>query len=142
MYSTAESGCSVTSLNLTINWWATIGRWGGRYAAPAVSWAVGVVAILLHDAWRVSETVGSVPSVEASLITFVRGRLLVLMGHTCMVSLLPLPVGMWLGNRGEWILAPIAPLLLVTATGLVAVIWGAVITLMWPLKALTRRSGS
>ena len=139
VYSTGESGCSVSRLDLTIDWWATIGRWGGRYAAPAVSWAVGVVAILLYDAWRAAETVGTVPSVEASLTTFVRGRLPLLVACTLLVSLLPLPVGMWLGSRGEWILAPIAPLLLVTVTGLVAIIWAAVVMLMWPLKALARR---
>lgn len=139
IYSAGESGCVIDKLDLSVDVWATLGRWGTRYAAPAASWAVAVVATLLFDAWRTAETVGTMPSVGASLAVFVRARLPILLPVLLFVSFFPLPVDMWLGNRGEWLLAPIAPLLLLTVSGLVAVSWVVVLTLMWPLRALSKR---
>ncbi|EKM59762.1 uncharacterized protein PHACADRAFT_85765 [Phanerochaete carnosa HHB-10118-sp] len=139
IYSTGENACAVEDLALSVDLWATFGRWGTRYAAPAASWAVGVVAILLFDAWRTAETTGIMPSAGSSLTTFTCARLPILLLLALLTSFIPLPVGVLLGNRGEWLLAPIAPLLLLTVTGLVAISWTMVLALMWPLKTLTRR---
>lgn len=129
-------------LTVTVDTWATIGRWGTRYAAPAASWAVGVVGILLYDAWRASDTLGITPNIWASLASFMRTRLSVLLGASFLVSFIPFPEDLWLGNKGEWLLAPIAPLMLVTVTGLVSVSWLLVTALMRPLTALLRRFSS
>ena len=39
------------------------------------------------------------------------------------VSLVPLPSNLWLGNSGEGIFALIAPVILVLSTGLVCLVW-------------------
>lgn len=51
--------CSVNELELSVDWWATIGRWGTRYGTAAACWAVGIVAILMWDTWRVVEGGGT-----------------------------------------------------------------------------------
>ena len=142
IYTTGESSCTVKRLELSIDMWATLGRWGVRYAAPAASWAVGVVGMLLHDAWRSAETVGSMPSVTSSLATFVRRRLPVTVVATFVTSLVPLPLDMWLGNRGELFFAGIAPLAVLIVTGLVTVSWCVLLSLMLPLKMLAKRFSS
>lgn len=142
VYSTGDNGCSVNRLDLTVDWSATIGRLGVRYAAPAVSYGVAIVALLLYDAWRAAETAGAVPSVGASLVGFIGGRLPMLLLSTTLISLIPLPADMWLGNRGEWLLSAIAPWLLLIVTGLVAVSWGLVATLIWLLRMVSLRVAS
>ncbi|GJE84539.1 GPI inositol-deacylase [Phanerochaete sordida] len=139
VYSTGESACAIERLELAVDLWATLGRWGTRYAAPAASWAVGVVAISLFDAWRAVDAVGVMPSVGSSLATFASARLPILLILSFLTSFIPLLVDMWLGNRGEWQLSPIAPLLLLTVTGLVSVSWAVISILMWPLRKLARR---
>lgn len=47
----ASGECFPSSLSLQIDWWGTLGRWGTRYAPAAISWAVGIVALVLFDAW-------------------------------------------------------------------------------------------
>lgn len=49
------------------------------------------------------------------------------------VACLPLPSKYYLGNRGEFLLAPIAPLLLLIVTGLVSISWWILLLLMWPI---------
>lgn len=142
IYTTGEDGCAVEHLELSVDLWATLGRWGVRYAAPAASWAVGVVGILLHDSWRSADALGNMRSVGASLAAFARSRLPMMLSASFIVSLIPLPTNMWLGNTGEWILATIAPLLLLTVTGLVTVSWLVLLALMWPLRMLFRRFSS
>lgn len=142
IYNTGEGGCSVERIELSLDIWATLGRWGVRYAGPAASWAIGVVGILLYDAWKSTDILGTVPSVGASLATFVRRRLPILLVLSTIMSLLPLPTDMWLGNNGEWTLAAIAPTLLFAITGLVAVSWLVILVMMWPLRILSKRFAS
>lgn len=122
--------------------WATLGRWGVRYAAPAASWAVGVVGLLLHDAWRSAEAAGSVPSVASSLTTFVRKRLPVTLVTAFVISLIPLPSDMWIGNQGELVFSAVASMSLLVVTGLVTVSWWVLLGLMLPLKMLSKRLSS
>lgn len=49
------------------------------------------------------------------------------------ISFIPLPVDYFVGNGGEMLFAPVAPVLLLIASGLVIVSWWALIILMWPL---------
>lgn len=139
VYSAGDATCAVQGFEVTLDIWATMGRWGTRFAAPAASWAVGVAAVILFDAWRVVETTGVMPSVGTSLAKLTCAQLPTLLLLSLLMSLVPLPVDMWLGNRGEWLLAPIAPLLLFTVSGLVALSWAVVRVLMWPLRLISRR---
>ena len=81
---------------------------------------------------------GSIPSVSESLFSFTRGTLPRLMGATLVISLLPLPEDYVLGNAGEIFFAPLAPLLLLLATGFVAVNWYVLCALMWPIRKARR----
>lgn len=53
IHSTGE--CLINEIQLTVDWWATIGRWGSRYGTAAACWAVGIVSVLMWDIFRLSE---------------------------------------------------------------------------------------
>lgn len=138
IYTDGEGTCALSAVDITVDWWATLGRWGGRYGAPAATWAVGVVALVLYDASQTAEALGTVPRVIDSLAKFLRARLPYLLGASYFISLIPLPAHLWLGNRGEPLLAPLAPLMLLVATGLVSVSWWLVLLLKLPLHYVSR----
>ena len=50
------------------------------------------------------------------------------------LALLPLPASYYLGNKGEPLLAVIAPLLLIIALGLVCASWWLLLAIMWPIS--------
>ncbi|KAG2134442.1 PGAP1-like protein-domain-containing protein [Suillus bovinus] len=132
------TGCEdVNEFTLTIDWWATIGRIATRYPTTLVSWAVGVVALLMFHAWRESGK-GSMPSVSQSLVAFIRHLLPKSLAASFVVALLPLSPGYYLGTRGEPFLGLLAPVLLVVATGLVCASWWLILLLMWPLRFISR----
>lgn len=54
-----STGCDVTSIAIHVDWWGTIGRLGTRYAATTVSWACGVVAVVLFSAWQQADKSGT-----------------------------------------------------------------------------------
>ncbi|KAG1753485.1 PGAP1-like protein-domain-containing protein [Suillus lakei] len=134
----AGTGCEdVNEFTLTIDWWATIGRIATRYPTTLISWGVGVVTLLMFQAWRESGK-GSMPSVQQSLVTFICRPMPKLLAASFVVSLLPLSPDYYLGTRGEPFFGFLAPVLLVVATGLVCVSWWFILLLMWPLRLLTR----
>lgn len=140
IYTTGESQCMPRKLEVTVDVWATLGRWGTRLAAPAASWAVAVVGLLMHDSWSILQTHGTTPTLSGSLTAFTHNRLPWLTALSFAISFVPLPSDMWLGNRGEWSLAAIAPLMMLTVTGLVSVIWWLLTILMWPIQRFSRRT--
>lgn len=76
------------------------------------------------------------PCVQDSLSRFNRGALRKLLLAASVVSLLPLPENYYLGTKGEPLFSPIAPLLLLIASGLVCVSWWVLVILMWPVRKL------
>jgi GPI inositol-deacylase len=50
------------------------------------------------------------------------------------ISFVPLPENYYLGNRGEPMFAPLAPFLLLLATGIVCLSWWVLQVLMWPIR--------
>lgn len=138
IYTDGQGSCALSGIEITVDWWATIGRWGGRYGAPAATWAVGIVALVLFEAIRMADTRGTVPTVIDTLSVFVRTKLVKLLGASFVVSLIPLPTHLWLGNGGEPLLAFLAPLMLVAAVGLVSVSWWLITLLKFPLYYLSR----
>ncbi|KAI9000694.1 GPI-inositol-deacylase [Trametes punicea] len=133
--------CFVNEIVLSVDWWASIGRWGSRYATAAACWAVGVVGIILWDLWGSVEGGAPIASVWASLQFFVRRRMPWLILLSFLISLLPLRVGLWLGNGGDIVFAPLAVLLLPITFGIVCVTWLLLLTLLWPLQQILKRFG-
>lgn len=60
IYSSGSTGCEMDLVGVTIDldWSATLGRWASRYPTTLVSWAVGVVAIVVLGAWRTGDMGG------------------------------------------------------------------------------------
>ncbi|KAI0371559.1 GPI-inositol-deacylase [Pilatotrama ljubarskyi] len=131
--------CWVTEIELTLDWWGSIGRWGTRYWAAAVCWGVGIMGIVLWDVWGLVEGGAAIPDVRSSLEFFARRRLPWLVLSSYFVSLLPLRVGLWLGNGGTPAFAPLAMVLLPIAFGLVSIMWWLLLVLLWPLRLVLRR---
>ncbi|KZT05617.1 PGAP1-domain-containing protein [Laetiporus sulphureus 93-53] len=145
VYSSDERGCALESMVLTVDWWGSLGRWAGRYAQAAVAWGVGICALILHYAWSVTEAGGPSPSIVHSLAHIVSYVLPRLLPASIVISLLPLPESLWLGNAGEPAFAIIAPILLGVTVGLIAITWVVVgglvqlvgrITAFFPRRAL------
>jgi glycosylphosphatidylinositol deacylase len=49
------------------------------------------------------------------------------------ISFVPFPDDYYLGNTGEPLFAPLAPILLLLSTGLVCTSWWVLCVLMWPI---------
>lgn len=70
------------------------------------------------------------PSVEQSLRDYTRFMFRYLLPGSLAFSILPLPRSLYMGNGGVFLLAPITPLILLTASGLVCVVWWILLLLL------------
>ncbi|PFH49243.1 hypothetical protein AMATHDRAFT_148079 [Amanita thiersii Skay4041] len=131
IYSSAEPGCTVKSLDLQIDWSATLGRWVSRYPTTIVIWAAGITSLLMFWAWGVEDRRGILPTVGDSLSAFSSRILPRLLLCSMVLSLFPLPVRFYLGNGGEPLFSVIAPLLLIVSTGLVYISWIVLTLVTW-----------
>ncbi|KAJ7129279.1 PGAP1-like protein-domain-containing protein [Mycena epipterygia] len=141
IYSSGSLGCKsdLVGLDLSIDWPATLGRWASRYFTVLPTWATGVVAVILFQAWGMSENTGApVPTVQQSLAMFTGKPLRRLLLCSAVLSVVPLPEKFYLGNRGEPLFSAIAPLLLLISSGFVCVSWWVLQSLIWPLGKLGR----
>ncbi|KAJ7167587.1 PGAP1-like protein-domain-containing protein [Mycena filopes] len=111
----------LVALELSVDWPATLGRWASRYFTVVPTWAIGVVAVILFQAWGTSESNAPLPSVEESLALFTGKPLRRLLLSSVLLSVVPLPERFYLGNRGEPLFSVLAPLLLLVSTGFVCV---------------------
>ena len=52
-----SSGCGsdMLSFDLGIDWWASLGRMAARYPTTLGCWAIGVVAVILFEAWKTGD---------------------------------------------------------------------------------------
>lgn len=68
------------------------------------------------------------------------GRLLVrwLLPASFLLSFIPLSETYYLGNKGEPLLAPVAPLILCVASGLVCITWWVLSLLVWVINGGVR----
>lgn len=120
-----------------------------------VSWAVGVAALVVFFAWEASDSgcmtfvhlsvrlltlvmTVPTPSVSQSLTHYGGSMLRLLLLPSFLFSFIPLPVSLYLGNKGEAAFSPIAPLVLILASGLVCVSWWILSFLVF----LVSKSGS
>ncbi|KAA1475868.1 PGAP1-domain-containing protein [Dentipellis sp. KUC8613] len=141
LYSSAEPACSVEALILHVDSWGTLGRIATRSWAALPGWALGVVLCAWFLAWSTGETGAPMPGVSQSLELFVKKALPTALAVSFGIALLPLPAEYLLGNSGEAVLAPLAPVLLLVATGLVCVSWFILLALMWPFSRILRSNG-
>ncbi|KAF8806287.1 PGAP1-domain-containing protein [Phlegmacium glaucopus] len=125
IYSSGESGCSeeFSAFDISFDWYATLGRWASRYLHTLISWAAGIVSIVVFLAWRQEEQGVPMPSVQASLACYGRFLFRYILPGSLVFSVIPLSETLYLGNNGNLLLAPIAPLVLLIASGLVCVSW-------------------
>ncbi|KAJ7639288.1 PGAP1-like protein-domain-containing protein [Roridomyces roridus] len=134
----ADCDAELLGLDISVDWSATLGRWASRYFTVLPTWATGIVAVMLFQAWGMGERSGVVPSVEQSIKLLVGRTMQRLVIASVGLSLVPLPEQFYLGNGGEPIFSVIAPLLLLISSGFVCVSWWLLRVLMWPLGKLGR----
>ncbi|KAI6166263.1 PGAP1-like protein-domain-containing protein [Pisolithus thermaeus] len=132
-------GCAdPVELVLTLDWWGTLGRLGTRYPTTLLSFCVGIVSVVLFQAWRP----GAQPQcVSQSLETFIRRVMPQLMAAAALFALLPLSYEWYLGLSGELGLLAcfLAVFLVGLASGLVCLSWWVLRLLMWPLEFVGMR---
>ena len=61
IYSSGESGCQqeFSGFDISFDWYATLGRWPSRYLHTLISWAAGIVSIIVFIAWGQQEQGGA-----------------------------------------------------------------------------------
>ncbi|KAF8622170.1 hypothetical protein AX15_007285 [Amanita polypyramis BW_CC] len=131
VYSATRHSCGPLTLEISIDWSATIGRWASRYPTTIVIWATGITALLMFNAWGIEDNTGVVPTVQESLLHYIRRDLPVLLACSIAVSVFPLPPRYYLGNAGDISFLMIAPLLFAVSSGLVCVSWWLLASLAW-----------
>ena len=82
-----------------------------------------------HVIFRTS--VDAFPDISETLTRYVSHTMVPLAGILLLASCLPLDVGYLLGNAGEIVLAPLAPLVLFVASGCVVLSWYILRGIMW-----------
>jgi hypothetical protein len=60
IYFAGPTGCrsGIVMFDFHVDWPATFGRWASRYPTTLVSWAVGVVSLVMFGAWRTGDMGG------------------------------------------------------------------------------------
>ncbi|PPR02655.1 hypothetical protein CVT24_002138 [Panaeolus cyanescens] len=125
LYTVGKSSCrtNLPQLQLRIDWLATLGRCASRYFHSLVAWSAGVVSVVIFLAWKEERQTGFIPSVDVSLERYSKKVLPWLSSVSLILSLVPIPSYLYLGNGGKPELAFLGPLLLCMSSGLVIVSW-------------------
>ncbi|KAF9478413.1 GPI-inositol-deacylase [Pholiota conissans] len=129
--SSADSDCvqGFSRLEIAVDWSATFGRWASRYLHTLVSWSAGVASVVVFFAWAQQDAAAPMPTVDQSLGQYNQKLWRYFLPLSLIISILPFREWVYVGNKGRIFLAPIAPIVLLTASGLVCVVW-------WLLSAL------
>ena len=75
--------------------------------------------------------IASMPSVQESLACYSGFLFRYFVPASLLFSVIPLSEALYLGNNGNVLFAPIAPLILLIASGLVCVSWWILAGLLW-----------
>ncbi|KAK0461784.1 PGAP1-like protein-domain-containing protein [Desarmillaria tabescens] len=141
LLSSGGDDCRADVIKLEIAWTATVGRWASRYFTTIISWAIGIVSLIMLELWRISdEGVVLTPMVSQSLDFFCRRRLPALLLGSFVFSIVPLPANYFLGTKGELCFSSLAPLFMAIAYGLVVISYWFLLALLWPLRLLSKLS--
>ncbi|KZW04344.1 PGAP1-domain-containing protein [Exidia glandulosa HHB12029] len=107
--------CVVSRIDVSVDWWHSLGIWATRYWGAIATWGVGIVAIAILRAWSVASRTGSSPSLSVTL-DWIGSRLLPgLAASLSVLAIVPLPVDALLGNSGDIRLALLPALVTVAA---------------------------
>ncbi|KAI0026660.1 hypothetical protein K488DRAFT_92140 [Vararia minispora EC-137] len=138
LYTSSEPVCDLRALEIRIDIGASVGRIAVRYWMAVPAWGAGVAGYLLYGAWWASEA-SSLPPTTTSSLRILAPHLPLLAFLSLILALLPLPPHAYLSTGTLPFLAPLAPLLLVLATGLVCVSWGMLSLLITLIGRITVR---
>ncbi|OSX59394.1 hypothetical protein POSPLADRAFT_1048720 [Postia placenta MAD-698-R-SB12] len=142
IHSSNDRGCGVKAIKISVDWWATLGRWGPRYAQAALAWGIGLCGLAMYYALATGEHIPeAIPSVEQSLVRIARDLLPRLLVLSFFGSCLPFPLTTWLGNKDESAFAILAPILGVMVFGLVYLVWLVLGMSVNAVAWLVRRTG-
>ena len=83
--------------------------------------------------------IAAMPTVGQSLNTYVKIYYPRLTAALFVLSFVPLPEGLLLGNRGEPLLSLVVPFFLFISSGLVVLSYGFLRLFLWPLKKRTSK---
>ncbi|KDQ64460.1 hypothetical protein JAAARDRAFT_116582 [Jaapia argillacea MUCL 33604] len=131
--------CPLDGITLGVDWRSTLGRWGTRYWSAVLSWGIGVVGIILWQSLGVAETGASFPDIRTALRGFIIHTLPSLLLLSFTISFIPLPTRYYLGNKGEPLFAPIAPLVLLISSGLVCTTSFVLEAILWVVRKSLRK---
>ncbi|KAF9450963.1 GPI-inositol-deacylase [Macrolepiota fuliginosa MF-IS2] len=138
--SSGISSCisQLQGLEISIDWPASLGRWASRYLITTISWTAGISAMLLFLGLGMYDRGAPMPSIAQSTQYYGRILLRFMLPASLLASFLPWPTGFYLGLGGSGLFAPLAPLILLIASGLVIVSWWNLVVLIWMLRPLRR----
>lgn len=140
IYSSGSIGCNMPGFSLGVDWPATLGRWAPRYLTALITWSVGIVSVIICSNF---DRGGAVPTVTLALGIYIRHMLAKSLIVAISVAFLPIPAILYLGTGGQISFAPIAPFLLLMATGLVCLSWillEGLLSLTGAIQAIIRRN--
>ncbi|KAF9006681.1 PGAP1-like protein-domain-containing protein [Cyathus striatus] len=130
---TGNTDCTrgLSSIHVSVDWTATVGRWAPRYINTLISWATAVSSLVVFYGWTAAERNGTMPPLAKSITYYGRIMIYYLLPLSFIVSIIPIRESYYLGHEGQPMFALIGPLLLITASGLVCITWGLLSTLIW-----------
>ncbi|KIJ56766.1 hypothetical protein M422DRAFT_197939 [Sphaerobolus stellatus SS14] len=118
IFSSAE--CGVSEIQLNVDWKGSLSTWGLRYWTTLCAWSLGVVGVILLQAWITFELGDPFPTLMESMYKYISERMLPLGLLLFIFSCIPSKSELLLGNSGELLLAPLASLFLFVSSGCVA----------------------
>jgi len=148
IYSSGELQClqSLKALDISIDIPASLVRCSSRYLNGIVSWGIGVVSIIIFLAWRKEDfgrkhsitlgevilicIIGPLPSLGKMIGEYIQVLFYYLLPASFLLSFVPLPKSLYLGNAGIAIFSPLAPLILTITSGLVVLSWWILYSLL------------
>jgi glycosylphosphatidylinositol deacylase len=145
VHGSAPSACRPTHLELTLDAWATVGRWGARLWPSLAASGVAFAALAFFTLLSTTPAGTPAPALAGTLHSLTTCRLGPLMLGALGTALLPLPPTLALGTAGHPLFAPLAPLVVFCGAGLLVLssyLLKALLTTYGALLACVSRRGS
>jgi len=161
IYSSGTASCisGLKGLEISIDWYATLGRCASRYLTTTIAWAAGVSSLtlflglgkydrggalcmlssqLLMNFCLIRSFIAPMPSLDQSMRRYSQLLWRSFLPMSLLASFMPWPTKLYLGLGIAGPFAPLAPLILLTASGLVIAIWWILIGFKWLLRPVGR----
>jgi len=161
IYSSGAASCisGLKGLEISIDWCATLGRCASRYLTTTIAWAAGVSSMTLFLGLGMYDQGGTLcmfgsqllltfclnwsftapmPSLDQSMRRYSQLLWRSILPMSLFASFMPWPTKLYLGLGIAGPFAPLVPLILLTASGLVIAIWWILIGFKWLLRPVGR----